>query len=105
MFGIPIFVDHDDQWSERSKDILLASDVRAAYGILADNGRYLYVTYDSPAKSQLWDLKNDPNAVNDILTPTLKKRYDERIIEHLHAIADFYDYKPGMGSLLASKKQ
>lgn len=105
MFGIPIFVNHDDQWAERSKDILLASDVRAAYGILAENGRYLYVTYDSPAKSNLWDLKNDPNALNDILTPSLKKRYDERIIEHLHALADFYDYKPGMGSLLAAKRQ
>ena len=30
------------------------------------------------------------------------QRYDEEIIEHLHQIGDFYGYKPGVGSLLAS---
>ena len=84
------------------RDLLLASDVRAVYGILTADGRYLYTTYDSPAQSYLFDLAADPNAEHNILTPPLKQRYDEEIIEHLHVIGDFYGYKPGVGSLLAS---
>lgn len=105
MFGIPMFVEDPAEWSAYPRDeIFLASDVRAAYGILAENGRFLYVTYDSPAQSHLWDLHSDPDALNDILTPALKKKYDERVIGHLHQVADFYGYKPGLGSLLASKR-
>ena len=84
------------------QDLLLASDVRAVYGILTADGRYLYTTYDSPAQSYLFDLTTDPNAEHNILTPPLKQRYDEEIIEHLHLVGDFYGYKPGVGSLLAS---
>jgi len=83
-------------------DLLLASDVRAVYGILSGDGRYLYTTYDSPAQSFLFDLISDPNAQQSILTPALKQRYDEEIIEHLHLVGDYYGYKPGVGSLLAS---
>jgi arylsulfatase A-like enzyme len=84
------------------RDLLLASDVRAVYGILTADGRYLYTTYDSPAQSYLFDLAADPNAQHDILTPALKQRYDEEIIEHLQSIGDYYGYKPGVGRLLAS---
>jgi hypothetical protein len=72
------------------------------FGILTKDGRYLYTTYDSPAQSYLFDLSTDPNAQHSILTPPLKQHYDEEIIEHLQAIGDYYGYKPGVGSLLAS---
>jgi len=80
----------------------LASDVRAVYGILTADGRYLYTTYDSPAQSYLFDLTVDPNAQHDILTASLKRRYDQQIIERLQLVGDYYGYKPGVGSLLAS---
>jgi arylsulfatase A-like enzyme len=103
LYGRPLFAETKaelDQYPR--KDLLLASDVRAVYGILTADGRYLYTTYDSPAQSYLFDLTADPNAQHNLLTPPLKQRYDEEIIEHLHLIGDFYGYKPGMGSLLAS---
>jgi hypothetical protein len=76
--------------------------VRAVYGILTADGHYLYTTYDSPAQSYLFDLTQDPKAMHNILTPSLKQHYDEEIIDHLHQIADYYGYKPGVESLLAS---
>ena len=79
--------------------------MRAVYGILTADGRYLYTTYDSPAQSYLFDLTNDPNAQHSILTPALKQRYDEEIIEYLHTVGDYYGYKPGVGSLLASSNR
>ncbi len=103
LFGHPLLMETQEELrSYHRDDLFMASDVRAAYGILADNGRYFYATYDSPAQSYLYDLVRDPNGEHDILTGALKKHYDEQVIEHLHEIADFYGYKPGIGSLLAS---
>ncbi len=103
LYGRPLFAETRQELDRYpAQDLLLASDVRAVYGILTADGRYLYATYDSPAQSYLFDLTADPNAEHDILTPPLKQRYDEEIIEHLHLIGDYYGYKPGVGSLLAS---
>jgi hypothetical protein len=103
LFGHPLLMETAEELhSYHRDDLFLASDVRAAYGVLADNGRYFYATYDSPAQSYLYDLAQDANGEHSILTNALKKHYDERVIDHLHEIADFYGYKPGIGSLLAS---
>ena len=104
LYGRPLFADtRQELQAYPNKDLLLASDVRAVYGILTADGRYMYTTYDSPARSYLFDLAADPDAQHDILTPALKQRYDEEIIEHLHLIGDFYGYRPGVGSLVASR--
>ena len=103
LFGRPLFVaTRQELESYRRQELFLASDARAAYGILADNGRYLYVTYDSPAESFLFDLATDPNAQHNIATPLQKKQYDQRIIQELQTLADFYDYRPDGGLMLAS---
>jgi len=103
LFGRPLFAETKDELQKYSRDeVFLASDVRAAYGILADNGRFLYFTYDSPPESFLYDLAADPNGEHNVVTDAQKKYYDQHIIEHLQAVADFYGYKPGVGSLLAS---
>ncbi len=105
LYGRPLFAETKQELeSYPRKDLLFASDVRAVYGILTADQRYLYTTYDSPAESYLFDLTADPNAEHNILSPPLKQRYDEEIIEHLHSIGDFYGYKPGVGSLLASRR-
>ena len=103
LYGRPLLAADKAELDRYTKeDLILASDVRAVYGVLTADGRYLYTTYDSPAQSYLFDLAADPNAQHSILTPQLKQRYDEQIIEHLQLIGDYYGYKPGMGSLVAS---
>lgn len=103
LYGRPLFAASQEELDNYpQRDLFLASDLHAVYGILTADGRYLYTTYDSPAQSYLFDLAADPNAQHDILTPALKQRYDEEIIEHLQAIGDYYGYRPGVGSLLAS---
>ena len=103
MFGHPLFVEtKEEQKKYRRDELFLASDERAVYGLLTDNGRFLYATYDSPAQSFLFDLGHDPNAEHNVLTVSVKKQYDEEIIRQLNAIAEFYGYKPGVGSLLAA---
>jgi arylsulfatase A-like enzyme len=101
LFGHPLLMETiEDLHRYHRDDLFMASDVRAAYGVLADNGRYFYATYDSPAQSYLYDLVRDPNGEHNIVTDALKRHYDEQVIEHLHEIGDFYGYKPGLQSLL-----
>ena len=103
LFGRPLFVESKQELETyRRTELFLASDERAVYGLLADNGRFLYTTYDFPAESFLFDLSQDPNAEHNLLTKPLQEEYAQQIIEHLHSVADFYGYKPGVGSLLAA---
>jgi arylsulfatase A-like enzyme len=105
MYGHPLFAATQKELASYSRsEVFLASDEVAVYGLLDKNGRYLYATYDSPARSFLFDLANDPNAEHNILTAAEKKQYDERIIDYLKMIGDFYGYKPGVGNLLASER-
>jgi hypothetical protein len=104
LYGRPLFTEtraESDRY--RRSDFFMASDARAVYGILSGDGRYLYATYDAPAASYLFDLESDPGAKHSILTPAEKQKYDERIIGDLQQIADYYGYKPKMGSLLVAK--
>lgn len=103
LFGHPLFVESAAELAHNERDqLFLASDERAVYGLLMDNGKLLYTTYDSPAQSFLFDLSRDPNALHSILTDSLKRQYDQDIIKKLQSIADFYVYRPGVGSLLAA---
>jgi Sulfatase len=105
VFGHPLFAETREELDKyRRSELFLASDERAVYGLLADNGRFLYTTYDSPAQSFLFDLSSDPNAEHNLLTKPLQEEYAQQIIEHLHTVADFYGYKPGMGSLLTAER-
>ncbi len=103
LYGRPLFTaTRGELESYPAHDLLLASDVRAVYGILTSDGRYFYTTYDAPAQSYLFDLTADPKAQHNILTAPLKQHYDEQIIGDLHTIGNFYGYRPGVESLLAS---
>ena len=102
LFGHPIFVEHREELNPRD-ELFLASDERAVYGLLTDDGKLLYTTYDSPARSFLFDLEHDPNALHNLIDDSSSKEYDARIIGYLQKIADFYGYRPGVGSLLAAR--
>ncbi|MGA3266958.1 MAG: sulfatase-like hydrolase/transferase [Verrucomicrobiota bacterium] len=101
VFGHSLFAESQAELHGYDRDeIFFASDVRAAYGILAGHGRYFYATDDS-AMSYLYDLAKDPDGTEDILTPALKLQYDQRIIEYLRDIARFYGYRPQLGFIPA----
>jgi len=103
LFGHPLFVETQEELEHyRRTQLFMASDERAVYGLLTDNGRFLYTTYDSPAQSFLFDLEHDPNAQHNLLTDSLQKAYGQQVIENLQMVGEFYGYRPGMSSLLAS---
>ena len=104
LFGHPLFMESKEELERNRRDqLFLASDERAVYGLLVENGRLLYTTYDSPARSFLFDLEHDPTAQHNLITDSAKRNYDWQIIDYLHQVANFYGYKPGVGSLLAAR--
>lgn len=104
MLGQPLFAETKEELDRYRRDeLFLASDMTAIYGIL-DKGRFMYVTYAAPSRSYLFDLAKDPNAEHNILTEELKRHYDQRVIDNLKQIGDFYGYKIGINSLLAAKR-
>jgi arylsulfatase A-like enzyme len=103
MLGQPLFAETKGELeSYHRRELFLASDEVAVYGLLED-GRYMYVTYAYPARSFLFDLAKDPNAEHNILTAELKRQYDQRVIDYLRMIGDYYGYRIGFNSLLASQ--
>ncbi len=77
--------------------MFFVSDARAAYGLLLDNARYMYVTYDSPQRSYFYDLSVDPDGQHDIVSPEIAQRENNQIVDYLFAIGKFYDYIPTGG--------
>jgi len=94
VLGQTLFAENPSELGARRTSLFLASDVRAAFGILDENGKYMYVTYDSPPESSLYDLSTDPHALRSVLTDAAKLRYQARVVSYLQSIADFYGYKP-----------
>lgn len=54
----------------------------------------MYVTYDSPPQSYLFDLVNDPNATHSVPIEEARAKYEQCLLEYLQTIADFYGYRP-----------
>jgi hypothetical protein len=105
LFGRPLFAaSMDELHFYKRPDLFLASDVRAAFGVLAGHGRYFYATYDAPPHSYLFDLSTDPNGEHNILTETLKRHYDQEVIDDMQSIGNFYGFKPGLTSLSGAER-
>jgi arylsulfatase A-like enzyme len=104
LFGHSLFAKNMEEFhDQRRSELFMASDSRAAYGLLSDNGKFLYTTYDSPTQSFLFNLEQDPNATNNVLTDSARSQYQDRVLDYLQEIARFYQYKP-TGGVVAAKK-
>jgi sulfatase-like protein len=102
MYGHSLFAETvEEVQRRRRRELFFASDMRAAYGLVVED-RFFYSIYDigTPA---LYDLRQDPNGEHNVLTPELKQQYDQRVIEYLKLIGDFYGYKPGVSSLVMQR--
>ena len=99
ILGRPLFAASAEELSSYDRShLLLASDTRAAYGILSADARFMYVAYDSPRQSLLFDLFADPEGRQNLATPESSAKYDEQIVEDLQALAGFYGFVPDGGS-------
>jgi arylsulfatase A-like enzyme len=98
VLGQPLFFESASEMQQYHRDhLLLASDVRAAYGIVTGDVRSMYITYDSPPSSWLFDLVNDPKGTHNVVTDSAREKYNGMILRDLTSIATFYGFKPSGG--------
>jgi arylsulfatase A-like enzyme len=98
VLGRPLFFESTSEMQRYHRDhLLLASDIRAAFGVVTGGARSMYVTYDSPPSSWLFDLVNDPKGVHNIVTDSERDKYNAVIIKDLTSVAAFYGYRPSGG--------
>lgn len=94
-FGRPLFTHARSEMQQYPRtELFLASDVRATYGLLTGDGRYMFTIYDSPLKSSLFDLKSDPQGTTNVLTDASRSEYQQRVAKYLEDLAGFYQYHP-----------
>lgn len=98
VLGQPLFFESTKEMEQYHRDhLLMASDIRAGFGIVTGDVRNMYVTYDSPRKSYFFDLVDDPAGAHNLVTDEVKNKYNAMILKDLASIAAFYDYKPDGG--------
>jgi arylsulfatase A-like enzyme len=98
VLGQPLFFESASEMQQYHRDhLLLASDIRAAYGIVTGDVRSMYVTYDSPPSSWLFDLVKDPKGLHNVVTDSAREKYNSMIVKDLTSIAAFYGFRPSGG--------
>lgn len=90
MFGRPLFTDTEKEQQEYFRDsYLVASSYGAVYGILKDNGRWLYIADGVNQKDYLFDLK-DANGLPRPINGAIRAGYEELIRAQIQTINSFF---------------
>jgi arylsulfatase A-like enzyme len=94
LFGRPLFVPQDvDLSSRRRESFLVASSYGAAYGMLRDNGRVMYVVDAVDGREYAFDLATAPGTRVEV-TQSMTNENRRMIRENLTALAALYQYHP-----------
>lgn len=96
VLGRPLFTETEAEqtWSRRPHH-LVASSYGAVYGILADDGSALYIADAVNLTDHYFDLRRDPKGTRNALTPELKRRYDQLILDEIKHLNAFYHFRSG----------
>ena len=98
VFGRPLFTATEKEQQQYSRDVyLVTSSYGAVYGILKDNGRWLYIADGVNQKNYLYDLKDGKG----LLSPTdgaMQASYEGLIRDELRTINKFFKIGPGQGT-------
>ena len=92
LFGRPLFVDAgaDASWRRR-ESFLIASSYGAVYGMLRDNGRFMYVVDAVDGREYAFDLTNPPGTRVEV-TQSMTAENRRMIHDQLTALANLYQY-------------
>jgi phosphoglycerol transferase MdoB-like AlkP superfamily enzyme len=108
LFGRPLFVaaDADESWRRRQR-FLLASSYGAVYGMLAQNGRRMFVVDAVDGRDALFEMNDAPGeGLGRQLELTQATSADGRafIRAQIEALAGMYRYTPAAGAAAAEPR-
>ncbi|HKX26211.1 MAG TPA: sulfatase-like hydrolase/transferase [Blastocatellia bacterium] len=95
LFGRPLFTRTEQEQREYIQETyLVASSYGAVYGLLRNNGRYLYISDAVGYNDYFFDLANDPQGRRNLVTPTIKMEHEQLIRERIRSINEFFKFNP-----------
>ncbi|MFA6004173.1 MAG: sulfatase-like hydrolase/transferase [Elusimicrobiota bacterium] len=78
----------------RRQELPVVSSYGPVYGLLRDNGRYLYINDAINFTSYYFDLAKDPKGETNLITPEIERSGDRAIRGHIESLNRFYRFQP-----------
>jgi arylsulfatase A-like enzyme len=95
LFGRPLFTaEEKEQTAYRRDSYLIASSYGPVYGLLAHNGRSLFIADAIHGKDYFYDLADDPQGTRNLVTDAVRAENEKLIRSHILSINRFYNYDP-----------
>jgi len=92
LFGRPLFTGSLREQTDYLRDAyLVASSYGPVYGILANNGRTLFIADGVNEKDYYFNLADDPRGTRNRVTPEIRAGNQRLIREHIEEINRFYN--------------
>lgn len=93
LFGAPLFVPRDASMPDRHREsFLLTSSYGAAFALLRENGRHLYVTDLGARREFAYDLSRDATRTEVAITPELRRLNQRAIRDGVSRLDSFYHF-------------
>jgi membrane-anchored protein YejM (alkaline phosphatase superfamily) len=93
--GRPLFTaTAGEQAVYRQEHYLLASSYGAVFGILDNSGKTLYLSDGVNFVDHLYQLEEGSAGTKRPVTPEVKERYDQLILDDIAMLNDFYHFQP-----------
>ncbi len=95
VLGRPLFTETLEEQQRYIKDYqLLASSYGAVWGVLRENGRYLYIADGVNYTDYFFDLHTDPAGDRNLVDPTVRRQNRNLIEKGIHSLNAFYKFNP-----------
>lgn len=93
VFGRPLFMERSEEQAQYLRDeYLIVSSYAPVYGILKDDGRFLYIADGVSYKDYFYDLAQGPGGMSKPTTDSLRTEYQRLIRKHILDINRFYRF-------------
>lgn len=94
LFGKPLFTLTEQERNEYARDsYVLTSSYGAVYGVLSENGRWLYLADAVRDKDYSYDLKGDNGAGPSHFTSAIRTHQQEIIRQYIVSLNQYYNLK------------
>jgi len=95
IFGRPLFTETEAEGAQYLHDSdLIVSSYTPVYGILKENGHWLYFVSANDAKDYQFDLPENSPAIQKPVTESIRKENEQLIRKDILAIDHFYQFEP-----------
>jgi arylsulfatase A-like enzyme len=96
VLGRPLFTETIEEQAPYLRDRhLLASSYGPVWGVLRQNGRYLYIADGVNYKDYFFDLATDPAGERNLVNPEASREYRKMIEDGIAALNAFYRFRAG----------